>query len=123
MNFWTVTAVVLIVVAISLWIGYSRAAPARRIRGALAREVPLPARADPADLYFRPFPPKLGWNWAAAVLGPLWYFLQGLWVHGAILLGLAFATGGLLIPLVWLYAALKAEEDLLEFVIARKSVY
>jgi hypothetical protein len=122
-NFWTVTAIVLIVVAIALWIGYSRAAPARRIRGALAREVPLPARADPADLYFRPFPPKLGWNWAAAVLGPLWYFLQGLWVHGAILLGLAFATGGLLIPLVWLYAALKAEEDLLEFVIARKSVY
>lgn len=123
MNFWTVTAVVLILVAISLWIGYSRAAPARRIRDALAREVPLPARADPADLYFRPFPPKLGWNWPAAVLGPLWYFLQGLWVHGAILLGLAFATGGLLIPLVWLYAALKAEEDLLEFVIARKSVY
>ena len=122
-TFWRVTAAFGVALYLLLFIGYSPFRPAKGIRKVLSREITLPARADPADLYFRPFPPKLGWNWAAAVLGPLWYFHQGLWVHGALLLGLAFATGGLLIPLVWLYAALKADEDLLEFTIARKSVY
>jgi hypothetical protein len=36
---------------------------------------------------------------------------------------LVFVSGGLFIPLVWLYAALKANEDLQEFRIAGKSVY
>jgi len=121
--FWDVSALLLGLLAVALWIGYSRVRPAQRIRNALAREVPLPARADPADLYYRPSPPRLGWNWAALILGPFWYLVAGLWAHGAILLALAFTSGGLLIPLVWLYAALKADEDLLEFRIARRSVY
>ena len=73
-----------------------------------------PARADPADLYYRPFPQRLSWNWAALVLGPVWYLAQSLWVHGLILLGLAF---------VWVYAGLKADEDMLEFRIAQHSLY
>jgi len=44
-------------------------------------------------------------------------------VHGLILLGLALVSGGLLIPLVWVYAGLKADEDVLEFRIAQHSLY
>ena len=74
-------------------------------------------------LYHRPMPPRLGVNWPALVLGPLWYFGTGLWVHGSIMLSIAFLSGGLLAPLVWLYAGLKANEDLLEARLARRSVY
>lgn len=71
-------------------------------------------------LYHRPMPPRLQVNWLALVLGPFWYFPVGLWVHGLILLTLAFLSGGILIPFVWLYAALKANEDLLDARVMRK---
>ena len=121
--FWIVSGILVVFLLVVLWLAYSRATFARWVRAALAREVWLPARTDPADLYFRPFPRRLSWNWAALVLGPVWYLAQGLWVHGAILLGLAFVSGGLLIPLVWVYAGLKADEDMLEFRIAQHSLY
>ena len=123
MTFRIVTVGVLAALAVILWIAYSRSRPAGAIRRALAREVSLPARGDPADLYERPSPPRLSWNWAALVLGPFWYLFQGLWVHGVMLASLAFLSGGMLAPLVWLYAGLKGNEDLLEFRIARRSVY
>ncbi|MDR7427866.1 MAG: DUF2628 domain-containing protein [Armatimonadota bacterium] len=122
-TFWRVFAALLVVLYAFLWVGYAPFRPARWVRRALSQEVPLPARADPADLYYQPPPRRLGWNWAAAVLGPFWYLLRGLWVHAVILLSLVFVSGGLFIPLVWLYAALKADEDLQEFRIAGKSVY
>src|SRR3990170_1052145 len=99
-TFWRVTAVLLVALYLSLVIAYAHFRPAKWIRSALNREIALPARGDPADLYYRPSPRRLGWNWAALILGPFWYFLQGLWVHGAILLSLAFVTGGLFLPLV-----------------------
>jgi len=34
-----------------------------------------------------------------------------------------YLWGGLLIPLVWVYAGLKADEDMLEFRIAQHSLY
>ena len=71
-------------------------------------------------LYHRPMPPRLQVNWLALVLGPFWYFLVGLWVHGSILLTLAFLSGGILVPFVWIYAALKANEDLLDARVMRK---
>lgn len=123
MTFRIVTAALLVALAVTLWIAYSRARVAVAIRRALTREVSIPARGDPADLYERPFPPRLSWNWAALVLGPFWYFFQGLWVHGIVLASLAFLSGGVLAPLVWLYAGLKGNEDLLEFRIARRSYY
>ncbi len=122
-TFWRVTAVLLVAGFTMLWIAYSPWRPAAGIRALLTREVSLPARGDPPDLYTRPSPPRLSWNWGALILGPFWYLFQGLWVHGVILLVLTFVSGGLLAPLAWLYAALKADEDLLEFRIARKSVY
>ena len=48
--FWIISGVLLVFLLVVLWLGYSRAALARRVRAALAREVGLPARADPADL-------------------------------------------------------------------------
>ncbi|MBI4276991.1 MAG: DUF2628 domain-containing protein [Armatimonadetes bacterium] len=69
------------------------------------------------------FPRRLQWNWAAVILGPLWYLLKGLWVHFMILSGVLLLSFGVLLPFVWLYCALKADEDLLEFRLARHSVY
>jgi hypothetical protein len=68
-------------------------------------------------------PPRLRINGLALVLGPIWYFLVGLWVHGVILLSIIFLSGGLLLPFVWLYAALKADEDLLDARLMKRSVY
>lgn len=99
-----------------------------RIVGTVQRILNTPVGiARPADplltLYHQPLPPRLSWNWWALLFGPFWYLGVGLWVHGVILLTISFLSGGLLAPFVWLYAALKSKEDLLEFRIARRSVY
>lgn len=87
--------------------------------------VPMPRQAAeaPRDLYYRPYPGRLQINWLALILGPIWYLLVGLWVHASILISLLFLSGGALFPIVWLYCGLKANEDLLEFRIARENVY
>jgi hypothetical protein len=85
--------------------------------------LPLPSREEPGAVYYRDYPRRLSLNWLALVLGPIWYLLTGLWVHASILITLVFLTGGLLAPVVWLYCGLKANEDLLEFRVARDSVY
>ena len=87
--------------------------------------IPMPRQsADaPRDLYYRPYPGRLQINWLALILGPIWYLLVGLWVHASILISLLFLSGGALFPIVWLYCGLKANEDLLEFRIARQNVY
>ncbi|MDR7556090.1 MAG: hypothetical protein QN157_10845 [Armatimonadota bacterium] len=85
--------------------------------------LPLPQRTSPADLYYRPYPRRLQLNVLALILGPVWYLLVGLWVHATILLTIAFVSGGLLAPIVWLYCGFKANEDLLEFRVARHNVY
>lgn len=96
----------------------------RAIRGFLDRPAGWQRAEDPMrTLYHRPLPSRLRVNWLALVLGPFWYFLTGLWVHGAILLSILFLSGGLLLPFVWLYAALKADEDLLDHRLMRRSVY
>jgi len=94
------------------------------IRRLLDRPVGWGRAEDPLrTLYHRPLPPRLRVNWLALVLGPLWYFLVGLWVQGVILLTIVFLSGGLLLPLVWLYSGLKADEDLLDARLWRRSVY
>jgi hypothetical protein len=99
-----------------------------RLWRAIGRVLSLPVgwerKEDPLrTLYHRPLPPRLRINVPALILGPIWYFLAGLWVHGVILLSIAFLSGGLLLPFVWLYAALKADEDLLDARLMRRSVY
>lgn len=74
-------------------------------------------------LYHRPMPPRLQVNVPALVLGPFWYFLAGLWVHGSILLTIVFLSGGILAPFAWLYAGFKANEDLLEKRIMRRHYF
>jgi hypothetical protein len=46
-----------------------------------------------------------------------------LWGHFLTLVTIVFLTGGLLAPAVWLYCAVKANEDYFEFKIARWSFY
>jgi hypothetical protein len=75
------------------------------------------------DLSRHSTPPKLGWNWGAFFLGPVWYFFHGLWVHAVILTILIVLSGGILLPFVMLYGGLKANETLEDARLARHSVY
>lgn len=100
----------------------------RRLRGAvkrvLDRPIGLERKQNPMEtLYHRQMPPRLEFNWYALILGPFWYFLVGMWVYGSILLSIAFLSGGLLAPFVWLYAGLKANEDLLDYRLMQRSFY
>lgn len=90
-----------------------------------ALEVPMPfPRVDLlADVTDRNPPPRLSWNWAAALLGPFWYLGMGLWAHFSALIAIVLLSGGLLAPLVWVYCALKANEDLWEARKGRWSAY
>jgi uncharacterized protein DUF2628 len=86
-------------------------------------EVSLGAAPDPATTYYRDYPGRLNLNVPALILGPFWYLATGLWAHAAIMFTLVGLSGGLLAPIAWLYCGLKANEDLLEFRVARDSVY
>jgi|FaiFalDrversion2_1042247.scaffolds.fasta_scaffold00508_6 hypothetical protein len=85
--------------------------------------LPFPRMDLREDLGGRIPPPRLSWNWAAAIFGPIWYLAMGLWAHFVALAALVLLSGGLLAPLVWLYCALKANEDLWEARKARWSAY
>lgn len=82
-----------------------------------------PAAAVERDLTDRTTPAKVGWNWGAFFLGPLWYFGQGLWVYAIILVILIMLSGGILLPFVMLYSGAKANETLDDEHLARHSVY
>jgi hypothetical protein len=75
------------------------------------------------DLSHHSTPPKLGWNWGAFFLGPVWYFGHGLWVHTVFLTILILLSGAILLPFVMLYSALKANETLEDARLARHTVY
>jgi hypothetical protein len=96
----------------------------RDVRLILNLEIGFTRNDDPLrTLYHRQQPPRLGMNWWALLLGPAWYLAKGLWVHASILLTIVFLSGGILFPFVWLYAGLKADEDLLDARIASRSYY
>jgi hypothetical protein len=87
-----------------------------------------PALSSPAarverDLSHRSTPPKLGWNWGAFFLGPLWYLGHGLWVYAVILTILLLLSGAILLPVVMLYGGLKANETLEDARLARYSLF
>ena len=80
----TTTTIVLILIMIGLltlaiWLARALASyprdPAAHGPGAVVER----------DLSGRATPPKLGWNWGAFFLGPIWYLFQGLWVYTIIL--------------------------------------
>ncbi|MDR7417653.1 MAG: hypothetical protein QN178_01940 [Armatimonadota bacterium] len=85
--------------------------------------IPLPSKDASGALYYRPYPRRLSLNLLALVLGPVYYLLVGLWTHAAIMTSLVILSGGLLAPVVWIYCGVKANEDLLEFRVANRSVY
>jgi len=96
----------------------------RGVRRILDVKVGFKVKEDPMKtLYHQPLPPRLKINWWGLVLGPFWYLAKGLWVHASILLTIVFLSGGILLPFVWLYAGLKADEDLLDARIMWKSYY
>ncbi len=82
-----------------------------------------PAVAVARDLEGHVTPPKLGWNWWAFFLGPIWFLFEGLWVQAIILLSLIGLSGGILLPLVMIYSGAKAHETLVDFRLARHSFY
>ena len=82
-----------------------------------------PAAAVEHDLATHVTPGKLGWNWGAFFLGPIWFLLEGLWVYAIILTVLILLSGGILLPFVMLYSALKANETLADKRLAQHTVY
>jgi len=67
--------------------------------------------------------PKTGWSWAALLIGPFWYIMQGLWGKGVFLLALSIITLGLGVPFIWIYCAAKAKSDLYERKLSKKSKF
>jgi len=118
----TTTTIVLILIiigllALAVWLAQAAAAYPR---------VPAahgPGAAVERDLGGRATPPKLGWNWGAFFLGPVWYLLQGLWTYTIIFTFMLMLSGGILLPFVMVYAGLKANETLEDARLARHSVY
>ncbi|MDQ7820057.1 MAG: DUF2628 domain-containing protein [Armatimonadota bacterium] len=105
-------------------VGRAWRAVVRSVRRILDLPVGVGREDDPLQtLYHRPMPPRLQVNWWALLLGPFWYLFTGLWTHALILFTIVLFSGGLLAPLAWLYAGLKANEDLLEARIVRHSYY
>jgi hypothetical protein len=95
---------------------------------ALAHTQPLKVGSSPAvfvehDLTRRRTPPKLGWNWWAFFLGPVWFLAEGLWVQALILITLLGLSAGMLLPFVMLYSGAKAAETLEDNRLARHSFY
>ena len=67
--------------------------------------------------------PKVGWDWWAFFLGPIWFFAEGIWTHAIVLLLIAVLSGGVLLPFVMVYSAAKGREVLEDRRIAKDSVY
>jgi len=108
-----------------VWYLIRSAAPFAGVRRLLDTQLgfSLSPQTDPNTLYYPDYPRRLSLNVPALILGPIWYLMAGLWAHGSIMAALVGLSGGILAPIVWLYCGLKANEDLLEFRIARDSVY
>lgn len=51
------------------------------------------------------------WNWAAFLFGGLWYLQKGIWAKGLIIILLALFSGGIGIPVLWLYCAVFGNWD------------
>jgi len=55
---------------------------------------------------------KVSFNWAAFLLGPIWYFYHGMWKKALILMGVSMLTFGIAAPLIWAYAGIASNYDL-----------
>jgi hypothetical protein len=102
-----------------VFVWYSRSRPAY----APVRVGPPPAPFVKEDIARRRTPPKLGWNWWAFFLGPIWFLAEGLWVHAIILTLLIGLSGAILWPFAAVYAGAKANETLADFRLARNTYY
>jgi hypothetical protein len=55
---------------------------------------------------------KIVWNWAAFLLGALWYLYRGMWAKALIYVAVAIFSGGFLILPLWIYGGLMGTYDL-----------
>ena len=55
---------------------------------------------------------KASFNWAAFLLGPIWYLYHGMWKKALILIGVSFLTFAIATPLIWAYAGIASNYDL-----------
>ncbi|MBU0581009.1 MAG: DUF2628 domain-containing protein [Candidatus Margulisbacteria bacterium] len=54
---------------------------------------------------------KIVWNWAAFLLGPLWYAIHGLWSPALIMLAVLIMSGFVLVLPIAIYCGLRFDED------------
>ena len=71
---------------------------------------------DPYDRIFQRFDRNNGafvptWNWAAFLLGGIWYLAKGIWPKGLVIILIALFSVGVGIPLLWLYCAVFGNWD------------
>lgn len=85
--------------------------------------VTSPAEFVETDLSHHRTPPKLGWNWWAFGLGPIWFLAEGMWAYAIILALLIGLSAGILLPFTMLYAGAKANEALADFRLVRHNFY
>lgn len=51
------------------------------------------------------------WNWWSFLFGCFWYFSKGVWAKGLIILVITIFSGGVAIPLIWIYCGLLGNYD------------
>ena len=51
------------------------------------------------------------WNWWAFIFTAFWYFYKGMWAKGLIILCIEMFSGGVAIPLAWVYCGVLGNYD------------
>jgi hypothetical protein len=80
--------------------------------GTTSRAPGLPAYYDQAFATIDRGQTKVVWNWAAFVLGALWYLYRGMWVKAILYVAVVVLSGGFLAIPVWIYGGLMGTHDL-----------
>ncbi|HOW55691.1 MAG TPA: hypothetical protein PLR60_13700 [Syntrophorhabdaceae bacterium] len=66
---------------------------------------------------------RVGWDWLAFILGPIWYFTKGMIGKGIFLSLICLFTIGLGAPFIWIYCGARGKGDYYEFRLKQKNKF